>query len=88
MHGDSDLSLMNYEFIYKVSIIHGNISVKIINFCYEIIKFDYSYFLFELGCKEKEKRGSGLSSIRQFYESNKTVLNGTHDPGSSIIRYV
>ena len=32
MHGDSDLSLMNYEFIYKVCIIHGNISVKIINF--------------------------------------------------------
>ena len=30
MHGDSDLSLMNYEFIYKVSIIHGNISVRII----------------------------------------------------------
>ena len=28
MHGDSDLSLMNYEFIYKVSIIHGNVLIK------------------------------------------------------------
>ena len=62
--------------------------LKSSNFCYEIIKFDYSYFLFELGCKEKEKRGSGLFSIRQLYEPNKTVLNGTYDPGSSVIRYV
>ena len=28
MHGDSDLSLMNYEFIYKVSIINGNVLIK------------------------------------------------------------
>ena len=30
MHGDSDLSLMNYEFIYKVSTIHGPVLVEII----------------------------------------------------------
>ena len=36
MHGDSDLSLMNYEFIYKVSIIHVNVLIQNIKFCYEL----------------------------------------------------